>query len=616
MLKSVLIDGFIGLAYADIDLDQCPVNVFVGHNGAGKSSLKEAIAFCLRGLSPRVKLKGQFDELVYRGKKNGKVVINLDGFLVERNVKTGKLTTTSPLDYPETLIDLQLSIESFHTVDPKNIRKMLNSIFKLEATTDVLRQRLINKNVNTEMIDRVLPMIKANGFESSSTMAKQEELKTRGKWEQLTSEKYGCVKAKEWSPEELSFLEPEPAAAAVSEKRVKAVGAKDAIRKAQQRLASLEAAVEQAEKFSHLTGVTADEVESSLLILREDVSQATNDLRLAREKRDSDVAQFESEIRDLEKKIQQTRMELSVLECPCCAKPLKLNKGKDDVVTLVIAEEVPQRAGSSLQQMNTDIDQTKEVLAELRTIRAKKIQALETIVTAAQLAVDREATKLATVKVMIDAKEVTADDVNAAALAVQEAERVHQEISSDLTKIESAVELRKTLTELKVRAGVVANEIAQWSLLADALGNSPDSIPSELIARTIGPLNEAMAKLCVAWGTPPVALDPHIALARGDGTQYYLLSESERWRADAVLALSLAQVGPLKLVCLDRFDVLEPDARPAFFGMLERFTADNPTISVLITGTLKSPVTAQIPGVKFWWVEAGGITGKQEAAAA
>jgi hypothetical protein len=97
-----------------------------------------------------------------------------------------------------------------------------------------------------------------------------------------------------------------------------------------------------------------------------------------------------------------------------------------------------------------------------------------------------------------------------------------------------------------------------------------------------------------------------MSVARGDGTPYNLLSESARWRADVTVQLALARLSALKLVIIDRFDVLEAAARPAFFDMLSAYAASNAQTSVIVMGTLKGK-PADMPGIKFWWVEDGQI---------
>ena len=52
------------------------------------------------------------------------------------------------------------------------------------------------------------------------------------------------------------------------------------------------------------------------------------------------------------------------------------------------------------------------------------------------------------------------------------------------------------------------------------------------------------------------------------GRPYIALSESERWRVDAILALVLAGLDGSCLVLLDRADVLDASGRDALFSTL------------------------------------------------
>ena len=73
----------------------------------------------------------------------------------------------------------------------------------------------------------------------------------------------------------------------------------------------------------------------------------------------------------------------------------------------------------------------------------------------------------------------------------------------------------------------------------------------------------------------PVVITPEIEITYG-GRLYGLLSESEKWRADTLLAIAIARLSGIRLVLLDRFDVLQPTARPQALKLLLALTRSWP----------------------------------------
>ncbi|MGK9630576.1 hypothetical protein O6383_24315, partial [Salmonella enterica subsp. enterica] len=81
--------------------------------------------------------------------------------------------------------------------------------------------------------------------------------------------------------------------------------------------------------------------------------------------------------------------------------------------------------------------------------------------------------------------------------------------------------------------------------IADAL--SPDGIPGEMLAEALGPMNARLGASAVAagWSIPQITADMEIT---GDGRPYALLSESEKWRADAMIAEAVSYLSGLRLL--------------------------------------------------------------------
>ena len=69
--------------------------------------------------------------------------------------------------------------------------------------------------------------------------------------------------------------------------------------------------------------------------------------------------------------------------------------------------------------------------------------------------------------------------------------------------------------------------------LADAL--SPDGIPAELLAEALGPINDRLHSNDGLAEWEPVVIHSDMRITYGL-RDYALISESEKWRADAMIA--------------------------------------------------------------------------------
>ena len=274
------------------------------------------------------------------------------------------------------------------------------------------------------------------------------------------------------------------------------------------------------------------------------------------------------------------------------------------------ADGVRRRDGASLQSLIDALAESKELKADVVADRDRRIQTIEKSVIESQQNLANARAALVQLQSRGTIEKVTAEQVTKAATAVTEAQQAVVFAQSARDKLLNDTAAYTTAIKKKTTA---ANENAlaeQWGIIAEALSNKPGSIPSVLIGKTIGPINSELIDLCLDWEQQPMVLTPEMTLKRGDGTPYYMLSESAQWRCDTAMQLVLAKLGALKLVAIDRFDVLEADARGPFFDMLTRYAAENPAISVIVMGTLRKQ-PENMEGVRFWWVQDGAVFEKQ-----
>lgn len=85
-LTHLKISNYLGARSVDVRLDN-PVTLFCGANGAGKSSILEAVRHAMTGESTRVGLKKDFNALITEGQEVGLVEI-------ENAIREGVESTT------------------------------------------------------------------------------------------------------------------------------------------------------------------------------------------------------------------------------------------------------------------------------------------------------------------------------------------------------------------------------------------------------------------------------------------------------------------------------------------------------------------------------------------
>ncbi|MDE2442534.1 MAG: recombinase RecF, partial [Betaproteobacteria bacterium] len=168
------------------------------------------------------------------------------------------------------------------------------------------------------------------------------------------------------------------------------------------------------------------------------------------------------------------------------------------------------------------------------------------------------------------------------------------------------------------QAGKHHQDVIDWTDIADKL--APDGIPATLLTEALWPINDRLAQSAIVSEWPRVTIDDDMTIYASfrEGNQqqrpYALLSESEKWRADAMIAEAISHLAGVKLLVLDRFDVLDLDGRSDLLFWLEDLAAQGEIETALIFGTLKG-LPAQLPAaVGAYWID-NGIAGQLEQAA-
>ena len=204
-LTKLSIDSFLQIRAMDLHLDRFPIHLIAGHNESGKSSIHEAIRFCMLGETARVSLKKDYNKMVRAGSKTGAVRLDYidieDGHdFIHRDVATGKILDGYEGE-PEFAVAEVMDATKFPYFNAKHQRQMLSKLLNIKIDKKEVGAALKRKGIPDAYIEQIVPMLRS-GFEAAQKEAKAKQSERRAMWEQLTGEKWGTQKGFDWKPEQ------------------------------------------------------------------------------------------------------------------------------------------------------------------------------------------------------------------------------------------------------------------------------------------------------------------------------------------------------------------------------------------------------------------------------
>ncbi|MDN6885454.1 recombinase RecF, partial [Variovorax sp. CAN2819] len=151
-----------------------------------------------------------------------------------------------------------------------------------------------------------------------------------------------------------------------------------------------------------------------------------------------------------------------------------------------------------------------------------------------------------------------------------------------------------------------------------AVDLAPDGIPGQMLAEALEPINTRLQQSAVDAEWLRVGIDADMSITcmtpSGGARPYALLSESERWRVDAMVAEAISFQSGVKLLVLDRFDVLDAQGRGDLLAWLDVLAQNGEIETALLFGTLKA-LPSDLPAtVAAEWINNGHVGQLKEAA--
>lgn len=593
---------FLGLKTASISLDRA-VLVVCGANGAGKSSLRDGLQIALTGEPPTstraVKQKKDLDQLVRGGEKRAVITVHVqDG---DRGGKTqivlpsGKTKSEGYL-MPPTL-PFVLEAQRFAAMKVDDRRAFLFNLMRVEMTPAAIKARLLQRDCSIAKVDRIAPLLRA-GFDAGAEEASSQAKQARGAWRQIAGEDYGTQKAEDWRAPVPKFD-----AKAAAEADLQLTHIDDAMGKWQREVGALEA---QQRQRSELQTKLAGLQETAGLLARREKKLETDQGELAR--LDGEIQKAEAAagggprvglVHDMARALSSAMQWFGSLQDWS-------GVGDPDVEQYRSVLAAYEREHGALTAAASGDQEAAARLPALRTARATCASA----VTHAQRDVD--ASRLAGTEAASLADELKeAFDAVALAAAKQQVEDLKAKRTGYEQTARAAAAARAAADAAAQRtqdAAAAHHDALQWDAIAEAL--SPAGIPADLLREALGPLNDRLTQSALDANWPAVRVDGDMTITCGTAARPYpLLSESERWRCDAMLAEAVSFLSGARLLLLDRFDVLEPLARDDLLAWLDVLASNAEIDTAIVFGTLKQAPDAAVlpPTVAAVWVEGGVV---------
>lgn len=580
-LSTIQTSNFIGARAVDVTLTK-PVALFAGKNYSGKSSLQEAVRMALTGESVRVGLKKDYIALVTEGQESGFVEVSTTDGVYSVVLPTGKGVHSDAAALPYVL-----DAQRFARMSADDRRAFLFGLMGLKTDGATVKERLQVRGCDAQKVERIAPILRA-GFDAGQKEAAGKAREAKGAWKNTTGgETYGSNKAATWKAEK-----PFADAGKLIQAKADLVRIEEGIEVETGRLGALSGA---AQRYRERAGRLSE--------LREKASRyarIAEKLALDEKERDEWITKV-ADTKDKAGHAPQARKVFS--ECPHCNGKLLVAPGN----RLVKYEPVEDEQLADPEAV-ANLPKYEQALALLEKSVANDKRDLEAANSAAVAL--KEMDSAGAIELPAD-EEITALKARVEALKLSRANQ-----QTNIKALEEACRKANEADEKTSRAAELHQEVQQWEAIADAL--APDGIPGEMLAEALGPINERLARSAnvAQWVRINIGRDMSIFAAEEGATHraYSLLSESEKWRADAMIAEAVANISGMRLLVLDRFDVLDLQGRGDLIEWLDIMAQDGEIDTALIFGTLKA-LPAQLPEtVEAFWIE-NGVAGKMQAAA-
>ena len=551
------ISNLLGVKRAEIELDG--IVEVVGLNASGKSSL----AACAQALFAHeqnplgVPATQMARVYLHDGEDEG--LAELYGVatdLVEWRPGKGLTVTNGalPLSRPEAvgLVDYTAKrgekerLESFQSALLPDVAEII----------DAVRERLLSYMLRRD-VDGLLEIIGERGFDAAAAVYAERGRESKRQWQDIAGRAYGVKIASDWRPDgwlaDMDAMTTQQGEEAVT-------AAREAL-----------AALHQVQAVTEAEAASAEEAKAALPGLINALTFAADKAKVIRGDLDGlPLHQAASEVKEAEKELEiqrsLARVKAANLSCPHCQRAVVM--GLDGVLEQY-DEEAARLSREDAARKATEV---QGVLAG----RIREHQALQETASKYQTGLRLVGHDISEAKTALAVAEKLAGNADA---KVDTADR-----RADLMQAEQAVDDAKRVSGMvsaEARAAELSETISRYAEIVRAIG--PQGVRAQMMEAGLNKLNAGLRVI------GKVALWPSIeATERGSvmwaGRPVQLSSESERWRAQAAIQLTLAAMTGSQAVVLDRADLLDADNREGLVRAVKRVSGKT-GIAVLLCST-------------------------------
>ena len=556
-INRITVENFLGLRDFRVQL-AAPILLVCGENGQGKSSLREALALAWLAQTPRVALKGQWGELVTEGAKAARIEIGTsdapgaDYGVAVSLTAAGKVTASDHFD-ADTVLAAVVTAQRFASLTVDERREFLLELTGMSLAAEEIAQRLRARGCDGAKVDEVAPLLRS-GWASAGSYAAKRTSEARGAWRAVTGEAYGAVKAERWRADPGDWKTEEAAQLQALDATIEKLRADHA--EAQRRLGAAQSedrrASEYRKKLAALRTHAAEFATHQAAVHRAEDQLAKVRASLASAREAAGMA---------------PPPKPKTCACPACGVEL-VPQADGSLVEYEAPAPVPHDpdAAATLPGLTTALKTAEDFLAHHVALRDSA---------------DRAAAEVRLMEENQPPEPAQHPDIVAASVASIERDL---DTKAELQrKLRSAYERFDAADRRTKEARQHHRDVAEWSAIAEAL--EPSGIPGEILAEALGPINARLAQSAAdtAWMQVRIGADMNVT---ANGRAYRLLSDSEQWRTDAQIAEAVSHLSGLRLVVLDRLDVLQPSERSAALAWLDVLATENEIDSAVVMGTL------------------------------
>ena len=526
----LVISGVLGVEHAELDIRDGACVLVAARNATGKTSIARAAMAVAAGEGNPAGLPAtRYADYGHAGGEGTATLDTGDGphwtWVAHRGAIEGP--TTLPISRPEAVGLVDWTLAGSRGARLEGLQAAL--LPPPDEVLDALRAELAAREMPAERLDGVVEYVRRLGWRDAETQYRERCRDAKRTWAVVTGTGYGGKKAADWWPpgwrpdwDDLTEADAESALEA----------ARDASTSLQRVAAVTEAELDAAEVAREALPGLEDALAKSQAAARE--ARAKNGAA------QSEIRRLDGEADVARRKSQEAVDAVVARPCPVCRAPLVTGRhGGLMVVDLDKAESAGGKAG---QRVDT-------LAKSLKAARATG-RLTEPAMTAATQAEGAAKQALETARTAAAVEGKVDDGKREAAVSTAEAA---------VTTAREAVEsVRRRDAATNAQASVLA-----YGRIATALGAS--GVRARMLDAGLARLNAGLASLAsvTGWGLVEVADTGEVTYA---GRAVALCSESERWRAQACVQLTLAALTGSRLVVLDRADLLDGANRERLFG--------------------------------------------------